>query len=224
MRILVVEDEKKLASFLKKGFEEEHYAVDVAHDGEEGWYLSAINDYDLIILDIMLPKIDGLTLCRKLRSQQKDTPIILLTAKDTVEDKVTGLNLGADDYLVKPFAFAELLARVRALLRRKGSHFAPQLQTADLVLDPVSHKVSRAGQPIELTAKEYALLEFLMRHAGEVVTRTRIIEHVWDQHFDSDTNVVGVYINYLRQKIDQPFASKLLHTVRGVGYVLREEP
>ncbi len=224
MRLLVVEDEKKLASFLKRGFEEEHFAVDVAYDGEEGWYLSTVNDYDAIILDIMLPKMDGLSLCRKLRSRQKDTPIILLTAKDTIEDKVTGLNLGADDYLVKPFAFAELLARVRALLRRKGSPFVSQLQVSDLVLDPVSHRVSRGGKLINLTAKEYALLEFLMRHAGEVVTRTQIIEHVWDQHFDSDTNVVGVYITYLRQKIDHQFEPKLIHTIRGVGYVLREEP
>lgn len=223
MRLLVVEDEKKLASFLKKGFEEEHFAVDVAYDGEEGWYLSEVSDYDAIILDIMLPKMDGLSLCRKLRSRQKDTPIILLTAKDRVEDKVTGLNLGADDYLVKPFAFAELLARVRALLRRKGSSFVSQLQVGDLVLDPVSHRVSRGGKLIDLTAKEYALLEFLMRHAGEVVTRTQIIEHVWDQHFDSDTNVVGVYITYLRQKIDHQFEPKLIHTIRGVGYVLREE-
>lgn len=224
MRILVVEDEQKLASFLKRGLEEEHYAVDVAHDGEDGWYLGQINDYDLILLDIMLPKMDGLTLCRKLRGQQRDTPLILLTARDAVEDRVTGLDLGADDYLVKPFAFAELLARMRALLRRKGLAFAAQLQVADLVLDPVRHLVNRGGQPIELTAKEYALLEFLMRHAGEVVTRTQIAEHVWDQHFDTDTNVIDVYISYLRQKIDRPFATKLLHTRRGVGYVLREEP
>ncbi|RMF94449.1 MAG: DNA-binding response regulator [Nitrospinota bacterium] len=224
MRILVVEDEKKLASFLKRGLEEEHYAVDVAYDGEEGWYLSQVNDYDLIILDIMLPQMDGFTFCRKLRSQQRDTPLILLTARDAVEDRVTGLNLGADDYLVKPFAFAELLARIRALLRRKDSRFAVRLQVADLILDPVSHRVSRAGKPIELTAKEYALLEFLMRHAGEVVTRTQIAEHVWNQDFDSDTNVIDVYISYLRQKIDRDFEPKLLHTVRGVGYVLREEP
>jgi heavy metal response regulator len=224
MRILVVEDEPKLASFLKRGLEEEHYAVDVAYDGEDGWYLSQINDYDLILLDIMLPKMDGLTLCRKLRQQQCHTPLMLLTARDTVEDRVTGLDLGADDYLVKPFAFAELLARMRALLRRKGVAFVAQLQVADLVLDPVRHHVTRGEQPIELTAKEYALLEFLMRHAGEVVTRTQIAEHVWDQHFDSDTNVIDVYISYLRQKIDRPFATKLLHTIRGVGYVLWEEP
>ncbi|GIX49403.1 MAG: DNA-binding response regulator [Candidatus Tectimicrobiota bacterium] len=223
MRLLVVEDDKKLASFLKRGLEEEHYAVDVAHDGEEGWYLSQVNDYDLLVLDIMLPKLDGLALCRKLRQQRQDTPILLLTARDAVADRVTGLDLGADDYLVKPFAFAELLARIRALLRRRRGPLAMPLQVADLVLDPVAHRVTRGGQPIELTAKEYALLEFLMRHAGEVVTRTQIAEHVWDQHFDSDSNVIDVYISYLRQKIDRPFATRLLHTVRGVGYVLREE-
>jgi heavy metal response regulator len=224
MRLLIVEDDRKLASFLKRGLEEEQYAVDVAYDGEEGLYLSQVNDYDLILLDIMLPKMDGLTLCRTLRRQQRDTPIILLTARDAVEDKVTGLDLGADDYLVKPFAFAELLARIRALLRRKSAPFGVQLQVADLVLDPVRHRVSRSGQPIELTAKEYALLEFLMRRAGAVVSRTQIAEHVWDLHFDTDTNVIDVYISYLRQKIDRPFATQLLHTVRGVGYVLREEP
>jgi heavy metal response regulator len=224
MRILVVEDEQKLVSFLKRGLEEEQFAVDVAYDGEEGWYLCQVNDYDLILLDIMLPKMDGLTLCRKLRYQHKDTPVILLTARDAVEDRVTGLELGADDYLVKPFAFAELLARIRALLRRPRTPFVAQLQVADLVLDPVSHGVSRGGRSIELTAREYALLEFLMRRTGEVVTRTQIAEHVWDQHFDTNTNVIDVYISYLRQKIDRPFTQKLLHTVRGVGYVLREAP
>ena len=223
MRILVVEDEKKLANFLKRGLEEELYAVDIALDGEDGWYMGQVYDYDLIILDIMLPQIDGLTLCRRWRSQQVPTPILLLTAKDAVEDKVTAFDLGADDYLVKPFVFAELLARLRALLRRQHVPYATPLQVADLELDPVSHQVCRGGQPIDMTAKEFALLEFLIRSAGKVVTRTQIVEHVWDQHFDSDNNIIDVYISYLRQKIDRPFTPKLLHTVRGVGYVLKAE-
>jgi two-component system copper resistance phosphate regulon response regulator CusR len=223
MRLLVVDDDKKLARFLKRGFEEEHYAVDVAYDGEVGWYLSQVNDYDLIVLDIILPKIDGLTLCRKLRAGQQGTPIILLSAKDAVEDRVTGLDQGADDYLVKPFAFAELLARIRALLRRQRDSIAVQLQVADLVLDPARHQVTRTGVSINLTAKEYALLEYLMRHSGEVVTRTQITEHVWDQHFDTDTNVIEVYISYLRNKIDRPNMAKLLHTVRGTGYILQAD-
>ena len=223
MRLLVVEDDPKLSSFIQRGLEEEQYAVDVASDGEQGWYLSQLYDYDLILLDIMLPQMDGLTLCSKLRSNQNDTPIIMLTARDTVEDRVIGLDVGADDYLVKPFAFAELLARIRALLRRQEYSAVVSLRVADLTLDPIKHQVSRGGKVIELTGKEYALLEFLLRHAGEVVTRTRLIEHVWDQHFDSDTNVIDVYVSYLRQKMDRPFATKLLHTVRGVGYVLRDE-
>jgi heavy metal response regulator len=223
MRILVVEDEKKFAGFLKRGLEEELYAVDIALDGEEGWYLSQVYDYDLIILDIMLPQIDGLTLCRRWRSQQVPTPILLLTAKDAVEDKVMAIDLGADDYVVKPCDFAELLARLRALLRRQRVPYATPLQVADLELDPVSHRVCRGRQPIDMTAKEFALLEFLMRSTGKVVTRTQIVEHVWDQHFDSDNNIIDVYISYLRQKIDRSFTPKLLHTVRGVGYVLKAE-
>jgi heavy metal response regulator len=224
MRLLVVEDERKLTRFLKHGLEEEQYAVDVAVDGEEGWYLSQVHDYDLIILDIMLPKIDGLTLCRQWREQQRTTPILLLTARDSVEDKVCGFDLGADDYLVKPFAFAELLARLRALLRRQRTSAATRLQVADLELDVLRHQVRRGGQRIDVTAKEYALLEFLLRHAGAVVTRTQIAEHVWDQYFDHDSNVIDVYMSYLRQKIDRSFVPKLLHTVRGVGYILRDEP
>jgi two-component system copper resistance phosphate regulon response regulator CusR len=223
MRLLIVEDERKLARFLKRGLEEEHYAVDMAYDGEEGWYLSQVNDYDLMVLDIMLPKIDGLTLCRKIRAARQLTPILLLTARDAVEDRVNGLDQGADDYLVKPFAFAELLARIRALLRRQRDSITVQLQVADLVLDPARHRVSRTGVSIDLTAKEYALLEYLMRHSGEVVTRTQITEHVWDQHFDTDTNVIEVYISYLRNKIDLPNMAKLLHTVRGTGYILQAD-
>jgi two-component system copper resistance phosphate regulon response regulator CusR len=223
MRLLVVEDERKLGRFLKHGLEEEHYAVDLAYDGEEGWYLSQVNDYDLMILDVMMPKMDGLTLCRRIRAAQKLTPIILLTARDAVEDRVSGLDQGADDYLVKPFAFSELLARIRALLRRQRDSIAIELQVADLILNPARRRVTRTGVSIDLTAKEYALLEYLMRHSGEIVTRTQITEHVWDQQFDTDTNVIEVYISYLRQKIDPPHAAKLLHTVRGMGYVLQED-
>jgi heavy metal response regulator len=224
MRILVVEDEEKVASFIRKGFEEEHYAVDVALDGEEGLLLAQINPYDLIVLDLMLPKLDGFRFLEQLRADSVGTPVLVLTARDTVTDKVRGLDLGADDYLTKPFAFAELLARVRALLRRGKPQRSPVLKVADLTLDPAARRVVRAGQTIDLTAKEYALLEYFVRHAGHVLTRTMISEHVWDQSFDSYTNVIDVYVNYLRKKIDQGFEPKLIHTVRGVGYVLRERP
>ncbi|GAB4271894.1 heavy metal response regulator transcription factor [Deferrisoma sp.] len=224
MRILVVEDEAKVASFIRKGLEEERYAVDVAADGEEGLELAELNPYDLIVLDLMLPGLDGFRFIQKLRGQGIATPILVLTARDSVSDKVKGLDLGADDYLTKPFAFAELLARIRALLRRGTPQTSPVLQVADLTLDPAARRVTRAGRSIELTAKEFALLEYFLRNAGRVLTRTMILEHVWDQSFDSYTNVVDVYVNYLRKKVDQGFEPKLIHTVRGVGYVLREEP
>ncbi len=224
MRILVVEDEEKVASFIRKGLEEEHYAVDLALDGTEGLHLAETNPYDLIVLDLMLPGLDGFRFVQRLRQEGIDTPILILTAKDSVESKVRGLDLGADDYLTKPFAFAELLARVRALLRRGKPHTPPVLRVADLTLDPAARRVTRAGKVIELTPKEFALLEYLMRHAGRVLTRTMILEHVWDQNFDSYTNVVDVYINYLRKKIDHGFEPRLIHTVRSVGYVLREGP
>jgi len=224
VRILVVEDEEKVASFIRKGLEEERYAVDVALDGEEGLELAELNPYDLIVLDLMLPGLDGFRFIQRLRAQGVHTPILVLTARDSVGDKVKGLDLGADDYLTKPFAFAELLARIRALLRRGAPQAPPVLQVADLTLDPAARRVTRAGRPIELTAKEFALLEYFMRHAGRVLTRTMILEHVWDQSFDSYTNVVDVYVNYLRKKVDQGFEPRLIHTVRGVGYVLREEP
>ncbi len=223
MRILVVEDEEKVASFIRKGLVEERYAVDVAHDGQEGVELAALNPYDLVVLDLMLPKLDGFRVIQRLREDAVDTPILVLTAKDSVGDKVRGLDLGADDYLTKPFAFEELLARIRALLRRGGGNAAPVFQVADLVLDPAARTVTRGGDKIELTAKEFALLEYLMRHAGRVLTRTMILEHVWDQSFDSYTNVIDVYVNYLRKKVDQGREPRLIHTVRGVGYVLREE-
>ncbi|MBW2038024.1 MAG: response regulator transcription factor [Deltaproteobacteria bacterium] len=221
MRILVVEDEKKVASFIKKGLEEEYYAVDCAYDGEEALYMVEVNDYDLVILDIMLPKIDGLEVLKRVRDNGLSLPILMLTAKDSVEDIVRGLDTGGDDYLTKPFAFAELLARVRALLRRKEREPLGELRVADLTLDPLTHKVSRGGKEIEFTAKEYALLEYLMRHANRVVTRTMISEHVWDYHFDPMTNVIDVYVNHLRKKIDLNFPHKLIHTIRGVGYILK---
>jgi heavy metal response regulator len=222
MRILVVEDDKKVAGFIKKGLEEESYAVDVAYDGEDGLHFGSEGQYDLIILDIMLPKIDGLEILSQLRDQGKDTPILLLTAKDAVDDKVTGLNKGADDYLTKPFAFSELLARVRVLLRRGKAEVKTTLMILDLTLDLVSHKVNRGGDEIELTGKEYGLLEYFMRNQEKVLTRTMIAEHVWDYNFDTFTNVIDVYINHLRKKIDKGRELKLLHTLRGVGYVMKK--
>lgn len=221
MRILIVEDEKKVAGFIKKGLEEETYAVDVAYDGEEGFHLADMNQYDLIILDLMLPKMDGLEVLTRLRDNKVSTPILLLTAKDAVDDKVTGLNKGADDYLTKPFAFSELLARIRSLLRRGQVETQTELKVGDLCLDMVSHKVSRNDEEIELTGKEYSLLEYFMRNEGKVLTRTMIAEHVWDYNFDTFTNVIDVYVNHLRKKIDKKYPAKLLHTLRGVGYVMR---
>ncbi len=221
MRILIVEDEKKVAGFIKKGLEEETYAVDVAYDGEEGFHLAEVNQHDMIILDLMLPKMDGLEVLTRLRDKKVNIPILLLTAKDAVEDKVMGLNKGADDYLTKPFAFSELLARVRSLLRRGQVETQTELKVGDLSLDLVRHKVSRNGEEIELTGKEYSLLEYFMRNEGRVLTRTMIAEHVWDYNFDTFTNVIDVYVNHLRKKIDKNFPCKLLHTLRGVGYVMR---
>jgi len=222
MRILVIEDEVKIAQFIKRGLKEEGYAVDVAGDGEEGHFMLSSNEYDAIILDLMLPKIDGMALCRTLRQEGNQTPIMMLTAKDTVKDKVKGLDSGADDYLPKPFAFEELLARMRVLLRKKDNRVQTQLKVDDLVLDLLTHKVTRSTKEIDLTVKEYALLEYLMRNAGNIVTRTMISEHVWDINFDTFTNVIDVYINYLRNKIDSGFDSKMIHTVRGKGYLLKK--
>jgi heavy metal response regulator len=222
VRILIVEDETKVASFIKRGLEEEHYAVDVAEDGKEAVELVDSYDYDLAILDIMLPELDGLSVLSHIRSVGKSTPVILLTAKDMVEDKVKGLDMGADDYLTKPFAFEELLARIRVLLRRGKPEESLKLSIADLVLDPVTHKVTRDGKKISLTTKEYSLLEYLLRNQGRVLTRTMISEHVWDIKHDTFTNVIDVYVNYLRNKIDKGYSKKLLHTIRGVGYKLEE--
>jgi len=221
MRILVIEDEKKITDFIKRGLKEEGYAVDVAYDGEQGFFLAKTNAYDLILLDLMLPKVDGLSVCKKLRAEGVSTPIIMVTAKDTVKDKVVGLDSGADDYLTKPFAFEELLARMRAVLRKKDAKSVNKLQVDDLVLDLLTHKVTRAGKEIALTSKEYSLLEYLMRNSGSVVTRTMISEHVWDIDFDTFTNVIDVYIKYLRDKIDSDSKKKLIQTIRGRGYTLK---
>ena len=221
MRILVIEDEKKIANFIKRGLKEEGYAVDTADDGEQGYFMATTQDYDLIVLDLMLPKIDGLTLCRRLRVEKVPSSILILTAKDTVKDKVSGLDSGADDYITKPFAFEEFLARVRVLLRKQASSTPVKLTAGELTLDLVTHKVSRGGKEIELTAKEYALLEYFMRNAGTCVTRTMISEHVWDMNFDSFTNVIDVYVNYLRKKLDSGPGKKLIQTVRGRGYILK---
>jgi len=221
MRILVIEDEKKIANFIKRGLKEEGYAADTAYDGEEGHFLATTQEYDLIVLDLMLPKMDGLTLCRKLRGEKVHSSILMLTAKDTTKDKVLGLDAGADDYLTKPFAFEEFLARVRALLRKRETGVPLKLTVEELTLDLITHKVFREGKEIELTGKEYALLEYLMRNAGVVVTRTMISEHVWDVNFESFTNVIDVYVNYLRNKIDHGYKKKLIHTIRGRGYTIQ---
>jgi DNA-binding response OmpR family regulator len=221
MRILLVEDEKKIANFIAKGLREEQYAVDVAYSGEGALTDIAVYDYDLIITDIMMPGMNGFELIKKLRSSQNKTPILILTAKDKVDDKIFGLDSGADDYLTKPFAFAELLARIRALQRRPNT-LLEKLEIADLVLEPSTHNVKRGAKKINLTPKEFSLLEFMLRNKGRVVTRTTLIEHVWDMHFDSDTNLVDVFISYLRKKIEPKGTSQLIHSVRGVGYILEE--
>lgn len=223
MRILIVEDEKKVARFIQQGLEEEHYSVDVAHDGERGALLAETQGYDLLILDVMLPKLSGIEITRRLRASRAATPILMLTAKTATEDKVAGLDSGADDYLTKPFAFAELLARVRSLLRRGSKEKSTVLSIAELELDTVSHKAKRGDRAIDLTAKEYALLEYFLRNKNRVLSRTIISEHIWDYNFDTGTNLIDVYVNHLRNKVDSGFEKKLIHTVRGVGYVLRED-
>ena len=221
MRILIVEDEKKMASFLERGLKEEHYTVDIAYDGEKGWEYAMTNDYDLLILDWMLPKMSGVELCHKFRKEGKITPVLILTAKDSVEDKIKGLDQGADDYLTKPFSFEELLARIRALLRRPP-HITDKtvLQCANLKLDLIKRQSWAGEQEISLSQKEFALLEFLMRHAGEVVSRTAIAEHVWDLHFDPMSNTIDVYINFLRKKIGETPSKSKIETIRGTGYRL----
>jgi heavy metal response regulator len=221
MRILLVEDESKIAHFIKRGLKEEKYSVDVAKDGEEALYLVDVNSYDLIILDLMLPKHDGLTVCKQIREKKINTPVLILTARSQVHDRIKGFNVGADDYLGKPFAFAELLARIRALLRRQQDNKTDIYKVDDLELNRLNYETYRCGRKIELTAKEFALLEFLMVHAGQVVTRTMISEHVWNEEFNSLSNIIDVHIRYLRKKVDDGFKKKLIHTKRGVGYILK---
>jgi DNA-binding response OmpR family regulator len=223
MRILVVEDERRIAAFIKQGLEEENYAVDVAYDGIEALDWAAAVDYQLILLDVLLPRKDGIEVCRELRARGSGVPILMLTARDAVEDRVHGLDSGADDYLVKPFAFQELLARMRALLRRRGEAKTVRLQVGDLILDTLSRQASRGGRIAELSTREYALLEFLMRHPGQVLGRTQIMDHVWGYDFLAASNVVDVYIGYLRRKIDDGFEHKLIQTVRGAGYRIEAE-
>jgi DNA-binding response OmpR family regulator len=220
MRILVVDDDRRLCSVVRRGLIEEAYAVDVAYDGEEGEYMAAVNPYDLVILDIMMPKKDGIEVCEELRVKGINTPILMLTARDAVEDRVRGLDAGADDYMVKPFSFNELLARVRALLRREALTKSPEVRVGDLVLNTLTREVIRGDRSIELTTKEYVILEYFMRHPNVVVTRTMLEEHAWDYDFDSMSNLVDVYMRRLRRKLDDE-GQGLLQTVRGSGYRLR---
>jgi heavy metal response regulator len=222
MKILLVEDEKKVASFIKRGLEEEHFTVDVAYDGESGEFMALTSEYDLIILDILLPKKNGFEVLKSLRANGIQTPILILTAKGSIDDKVEGLNSGADDYLTKLFAFAELIARIRSLLRRTSSEKSNIIKVADLELDTVKHIAKRGEKIIELTAREYSLLEYFMRNKGRVLTRTMIAEHIWDYHIDTGSNIIDVYVRRLRKKIDEGFPKKLIHTIRGVGYIIKE--
>ena len=218
MRILLVEDDLPIADFVARGLAENGYSVDVAHDGEEAVHWPTVAEFDLIILDVMLPVMNGVDVCRTLRERGLRSPILLLTARDAVEDRVRGLDSGADDYLVKPFAFAELLARIRALSRREPALMGNELTLGDLAMDTATREVTRGGRLIDLTTKEFALLEYLMRHPHQVLTRTVIAEHVWNYDFDNATNVIDVHIKNLRKKIDEAYPAKLLHTVRGAGY------
>jgi len=224
MRILLVEDEEKVSRFVARGLTAEHFAVDVALDGQAGLDLATTYHYDLVILDLMLPKLDGSEVLRRIRSQNTHVPVLILTARDAMADKVGNFEAGADDYLTKPFAFAELLVRTKALLRRGPVSRDSVVRVADLELDRLSQQVKRSGQRIELTSKEYSLLEYLMSNAGRVLSRTMIIEHVWDQSFDGITNIIDVYVRHLRSKVDDPFEFKLIRTVRGVGYTVAKEP
>jgi two-component system copper resistance phosphate regulon response regulator CusR len=223
MRILLVEDEPRVARFVAKGLRERSYAVDTAGNGESALYQTEINDYDLIILDVMLPGKDGFEVCRKLRERNVKTPVLMLTARDAVDDRVEGLDSGADDYLIKPFEFKELLARVRALLRRARVFRPPAVQVADLTLNTANHTAARAGRRIELTAKEYALLEYFALHEGRLLGREEIAEHVWDENFDPMSNVIDVYVRRLRKKVDEGFSRPLIHTRRGAGYIFSDE-
>ena len=224
MRILLVEDESRVAGFIAKGLREQAYAVDIARDGGQALYQAAVNQYDIVILDVMLPVKDGHTVCRELRASGFRTPILMLTARGAVDDRVEGLDAGADDYLAKPFDFKELLARLRALLRRPAGLRPQVARVADLTLNTASHAATRAGKPVSLTAKEYALMEFLVLNQGRVVGREQIAQHVWDENFDPLSNVIDVYIKRLRSKLDTGFSRRLIHTRRGEGYILSEDP
>jgi len=222
VRILIVEDEHRLANIIKKGLSEEGFAVDTAYDGEEGQYMAESEQYDLIVLDIMLPKVSGLVICKELRQKNIRIPILMLTARATVEDKVAGLDSGADDYLTKPFSFLELRSRINALIRRSQQDSSPILKIANLELDPLKHRALRDGKSLSLTPKEFSILEFLLRHKDEVVSRTMITEHVWDYNFDSMSNIVDVFVASIRRAVDKRAKTKLIHTVRGVGYKISE--
>src|SRR6267142_1964273 len=223
MRVLVVEDSSKMASLLRRGLTEEGYAVDVVSNGVDAVWIAGEESFDAIVLDVVLPDIDGFEVCRRLRRAGRWAPLLMLTARDDVADRVRGLDAGADDYLTKPFAFEELFARVRSLVRRGPHEQSPLLEIGDLVLDPAEHSVRRGSQPVNLTPKEFALLQYFMQHPAEALTRARLLEHVWDFAFDGDPNIVDVYVGYLREKIDRPFGRASLETVRGVGYRLRSE-
>ena len=222
MRILLIEDERRLANVVKKGLTEEGFAVDMAFDGEEGQYLAQSEEYDLIILDITLPKVDGITICKELRKKNIKIPILMLTARATLEEKIIGLDSGADDYITKPFAYLELRSRIHALIRRSKQESSPILKIADLELDPIKHNLTRGGKAITLTPKEFSVLELLLRHKDEVVSRTMIIEHVWDYNFDSMSNVVDVFVAAIRRKVDKNAKVKLIHTLHGIGYKISE--
>jgi two-component system OmpR family response regulator len=224
MRLLLVEDDEKLARAVARGLRHEGYAVDVAHDGDGALLQAGVWEYDAIVLDVMLPRRDGIRVCADLRDRGCWAPVLMVTARDQVPDRVRGLDAGADDYLSKPFAFDELLARLRALLRRVPAERPARLEVGDLVVDPARHEVTRAGIRVELTAREFAVLEYLVRHRGQAVTRARLLDHVWDENYVGSTNVVDVYVGYLRKKLEQPFDQPMIHTVRGVGWTLEPEP
>jgi two-component system OmpR family response regulator len=223
MRILLVEDEPKMAAVVARGLRHEGYAVDIACDGDEALFQARVYEYDAVILDVMLPGIDGFEVCRAMRDEGHWSPVLMLTARDHVDDRIRGLDVGADDYLVKPFSFGELLARVRALLRRRPRERPTVLRAGDIELDPAAHEVTRAGQEVGLTGREFALLRYLMENPDEVLTRTRLLEHVWDANYDGPSNIVDVYVGYLRKKLEQPFGRPLIKTVRGVGYTLEPQ-
>jgi DNA-binding response OmpR family regulator len=224
MQILIVEDEEKIANFLRRGLLEESYAVDIAHDGEDALYKFDINEYDLVLLDLLIPKVDGVTVCRKIREKNSNIPILMLTARDAVEDKVAGLDAGADDYVTKPFSFTELTARIRALVRRGNKADPVLLKIDNLTLNPATRTAQRGDKLITLTAREYALLEYFMRHQNTVLTKTQLLEHVWDYNYDGLSNIVETYVKYLRQKLcTNPKDKELIYTLRGSGYILKVE-